>query len=104
MQRFLSDLCSAQDQSPALEEVLSGLQVDLLVPYSQLLVSSWSELPDSCLSFGLRSSPTRWLVFSEAEELRGTRTELKHLLQVRGGASCWFIDLGVKNADSSLKE
>lgn len=78
-----SDLFSDQDQSPAAEEVLVGLQVDLLVPYSRLAVSSWSELPDSCLSFGVKASPTRWYVFSEAEELRRTRTELKTLLQVR---------------------
>ncbi|XP_013870780.1 nischarin [Austrofundulus limnaeus] len=70
-----------QNQSPAAEEVLMGLQVDLLVPYSRLMLSSCSELPDSCLSFGVEASPTRWYVFSEAEELSRTRTELKTLLQ-----------------------
>ncbi|XP_037535856.1 nischarin [Nematolebias whitei] len=70
-----------QDQSPAVEEVLLGLQVDLLVPYSQVTLSSRSELPDSCLSFGVQASPTRWYIFSEAEEVRQTRTELKALQQ-----------------------
>lgn len=80
---FTGDPFPDQDQSPAVEEVLLGLKVDLLVPYSQLTLSSWSELPDSCLSFGVHASPTRWYVFSEAEEVRQARTELKALQQVR---------------------
>ncbi|MEQ2158135.1 hypothetical protein GOODEAATRI_009144 [Goodea atripinnis] len=72
-----------EDQSPAVEEALSGLQLDLLVPYSQLLLTSQAELPDSCLSFGIKAGQTCWFIFSEAEQLRQTRTELSVLLQVR---------------------
>lgn len=80
---FTGDPFPEQDQSPALEEVLLGLQLDLLVPYSQVTLFSRSELPDSCLSFEVQASPTRWYIFSEAEEVRQTRTELKALQQVR---------------------
>lgn len=74
---------SDQEQSPPVEMVLSSLQVDLLVPYSQLLLPSQAELPDSCLAFGLQAGLTRWYIFSEAEELRRTRTDLTVLIQVR---------------------
>ncbi|XP_035849081.1 nischarin isoform X2 [Sander lucioperca] len=70
-----------QEQRPPVEEVLSSLQVDLLLPYSQLLLSSQAELPDSCLAFGLRAGPTRWYIFFEAEELRQIRSELTVLIQ-----------------------
>ncbi|KAM4740983.1 nischarin isoform 2-T2 [Anableps anableps] len=70
-----------QNQSPAVEEVLSGLQVDLLVPYSQVLLNSQADLPDSCLCFGIKAGQNRWFIFSEAEEVRQTRTELSVLLQ-----------------------
>lgn len=76
-------LFSDQEQSPPVEELLSSLQVDLLVPYSQLLFFSQAELPDSCLAFGLQAGSTSWYIFSEAEELRQTRTELTALIQVR---------------------
>lgn len=66
-----------------MEEVLSSLQVDLLVPYSQLLLSSQAELPDPCLALGFQRSLTRWYIFSGAEQLRQTRTELTSLIQVR---------------------
>lgn len=66
-----------------MEEVLSSLQVDLLLPYPQLLLSRSPDLPGSCLSFALRSGPTRWYLFSEGEELRRTRAELTVLMQVR---------------------
>ncbi|KAI9549102.1 hypothetical protein NQZ68_003637 [Dissostichus eleginoides] len=69
------------DQEQSVEEVLSSLQVDLLLPYSQLLLSSQAELPDSCLAFGLKAAPTRWFLFSEPEALRQTRSELKVLIQ-----------------------
>ncbi|XP_026204279.1 nischarin isoform X1 [Anabas testudineus] len=72
---------SDQEQSPSVEEVLSGLQMDLLLPYSQLLLSSRAELPDSCLAFELQSGSTCWYIFSEAEELQQTRTELTALIQ-----------------------
>lgn len=85
--KLMSDLLilfsSDQQQSPAIDEVLSGLQMDLLLPYSHLLLSSRAEIPDSCLAFGLRDGPTRWYIFSEANELRQTRTELTALIQVR---------------------
>lgn len=58
--------------------------MDLLLPYSQLMLSSRAELPDSCLAFELQSGSTRWYVFSEAEELQQTGTELTALIQVRG--------------------
>ncbi|KAL6112409.1 nisch [Pungitius sinensis] len=70
-----------QERSLLVEEVLSSLQVDLLLPYRHLLLSRSPDLPDSCLSFGLRSGPTRWYLFSEGEELQRTRTELKVLMQ-----------------------
>ncbi|KAJ4940488.1 hypothetical protein JOQ06_026788 [Pogonophryne albipinna] len=72
---------SNADQEQSVEEVLSSLQVDLLLPYSQLLLSSQAELPDSCLAFGLQAAPTRWFLFSEPEALRQTRSELKVLIQ-----------------------
>ncbi|KAI3369758.1 hypothetical protein L3Q82_024582 [Scortum barcoo] len=71
-------------QSPLVEEVLSSLQMDLLLPYSQLLLSSQAEVPGSCLAFGLQTDSTRWYIFSEAEELRQTRTELIALIQASG--------------------
>ncbi|XP_029358310.1 nischarin isoform X2 [Echeneis naucrates] len=70
-----------QEQSPPVKEVLSGLQMDLLLPYSQLLLSPQDQLPDCCLAFGLQSAPTRWYIFSEVEALRQTRTELTTLIQ-----------------------
>jgi len=76
-------LSSDQEQSRSVEEVLSLLQLDLLLPYSRLLLFRSAELPDSCLAFGLHGDPTRWFIFSEAEELRQTRTELTALVQVR---------------------
>ncbi|KAM4583205.1 nischarin [Fundulus diaphanus] len=69
------------EQNPAVEEVLSGLQVDLLTPYSQVLLTWQAELPASCLSFGTKASQTRWFLFAEADELQQTRTELSGLLQ-----------------------
>lgn len=71
------------DQSPVVEQVVSVLQVDLLVPYSQVLLDPQAELPDSCLCLGTKASQNRWFIFSEAEEVRRTRTELSALLQVR---------------------
>ncbi|XP_014899474.1 nischarin isoform X1 [Poecilia latipinna] len=76
-----TDLSSGPDQSPDVEEVLSGLQADLLVPYSQVLLNCPAELQDSCLSFGIKTGQNRWFVFSEAEEVQQTRTELNGLLQ-----------------------
>ncbi|XP_063766924.1 nischarin isoform X2 [Eleginops maclovinus] len=69
------------DQEQCVEEVLSSLQVDLLLMYSQLLLSSQSELPNSCLAFGFKAGPTRWFIFSEPEAIRQTRSELKLLIQ-----------------------
>ncbi|KAM9859551.1 nischarin [Aulostomus maculatus] len=74
-----------QEQSPATEEVLSSLQMDLLLPYSRLCLTSQSEFPDSCLAFGLRSGRTRWYLFYEAQELQQIRTELKALIQAAEG-------------------
>lgn len=62
---------------------MSSLQLDLLVPYSQILLSANTQLPGSFLSFGLQATVTRWYIFSKAEELQKTRTELGTLLQVR---------------------
>ncbi|XP_041637463.1 nischarin isoform X2 [Cheilinus undulatus] len=73
-----------QEQAPTLEVVLSNLQVDLLLPYSQLLLSSHSELPDSCLALGCQDKPTRYYIFSEYEVLQETRTELTGLMQAVG--------------------
>lgn len=73
-----------QEQAPTWEVVLSNLQVDLLLPYSQLLLSSHTELPDSCLAFGCQGSPTCWYIFSEYEVLQETRTELTGLMQAMG--------------------
>ncbi|KAM6927858.1 LOW QUALITY PROTEIN: nischarin [Xenentodon cancila] len=70
-----------QQPSPAVEEVMAALQVDLLLPYSHILPSSQAELPNSFLSFGNRTSLTRWYIFSEAEELQKTRSELTVLFQ-----------------------
>ncbi|XP_045885200.1 nischarin isoform X4 [Micropterus dolomieu] len=79
-----TSLDTDQEQSPPVKEVLSSLQVDLLLPYSQLLLSSRAELPDSCLAFGHQGDPTRWYIFSEAKELWQTRTELTLLIQAAG--------------------
>ncbi|XP_054906089.1 nischarin isoform X3 [Poeciliopsis prolifica] len=78
-----TDLFSGPEQSPDVEEILSGFQVDLLVPYSQVLLTCPADLPDSCLSFGIKTGQNRWFIFSEAKEVRQTRTELNGLLQVR---------------------
>ncbi|XP_043977674.1 nischarin isoform X2 [Gambusia affinis] len=75
------DLSSGPDQSPDMEEVLLGLQADLLVPYTQVLLTCPAELQDSCFSFGIKTGQNRWFIFSEAEEVRQTRTELNGLLQ-----------------------
>lgn len=68
------------DQS--VEKMLSSLQMDFLVPFSQLLLSFSTGLPDSCISFGLQAGLTRWYIFSGPEELRQTRAQLSALLQV----------------------
>ncbi|XP_067360925.1 nischarin isoform X3 [Channa argus] len=70
-----------QEQSPPVEEVLSSLQINVLLPYSQLALSSRAELPYSCLAFELQCGLTHWYIFSEAEELQQTRTELTTLIQ-----------------------
>lgn len=76
-------LFSGQKWSVTPDEVVSRLQVDLLLPHSQLLLSPGDELPDSCLAFRLPSGPTCWYLFSEARQLRQTRTQLVALIQVR---------------------
>ncbi|KAM4613145.1 nischarin isoform 2-T2 [Polymixia lowei] len=70
-----------EEQSPTLEEVLSGLRAELLLPYSHLLLSSQVELPDSCLALGVRSHQARWYLFSDPQKLKETRTELTALTQ-----------------------
>ncbi|XP_041812795.1 nischarin [Chelmon rostratus] len=87
-----------QQQSPPVEEVLSSLQLDLLVPYSQLRLSSETELPDSCLAFGLQAELTRWYIFSEAKELQQTKDELTVLMQASGSHN----DLEPPNAPQLL--
>ncbi|XP_041837536.1 nischarin isoform X2 [Melanotaenia boesemani] len=87
-----------QDQVPSVEQVLSGLHVDLLLPYSKVLLSSQSQLPDASFSVGVRAGSTRWYIFSEAEELRQTRTELMELLQAFNNQS----DPGPLNAPQLL--
>ncbi|XP_068451947.1 nischarin isoform X2 [Clinocottus analis] len=72
---------AARQQSPPVEEVLSGLQLHLLLPFSRLLLSGGAELPGCCLALGLRGAATRWFLFSEAEPLRRTRTELTGRMQ-----------------------
>uniref|UniRef100_A0AAQ5X4D3 PX domain-containing protein n=1 Tax=Amphiprion ocellaris TaxID=80972 RepID=A0AAQ5X4D3_AMPOC len=89
LKNSVSSLFSEQNQSGSMEEVLSRLQVGLLVPYSQLQLSSPDQLPDSCLGFGLRAGSTHWYIFSEAQQLRQTRTELTALIQVRG--DLWIL-------------
>uniref|UniRef100_UPI0037E90AC3 nischarin n=1 Tax=Semicossyphus pulcher TaxID=241346 RepID=UPI0037E90AC3 len=87
---YLSDEFSwtSQDpdqlQGPPVEDVMSSLQMNFLLPYSQLLLSSQADVPDSCLAFGCQADATRWYIFSEAEELRQTRTELTGLIQAPG--------------------
>ncbi|XP_061894115.1 nischarin isoform X1 [Entelurus aequoreus] len=71
-----------EEQCPSTEEILSSLQVDLLLPFSQLLLSSHAELPGSCLAFRLQCSPTRYYLFSGAQELQRATAELKRLMQV----------------------
>ncbi|XP_074525644.1 nischarin [Halichoeres trimaculatus] len=75
------DVSADQEQSTPVEEVLSSLQVDLLLPHSHLLLSSQAELPDSCLALACQDNPTQWFIFSEYEELQQTREELTRLLQ-----------------------
>ncbi|XP_029947827.1 nischarin isoform X1 [Salarias fasciatus] len=77
-----TSLDAGQEQSPAVEAVLSSLQVDFLLPYSRILLSCQAELPDCCLALKLQGRSTRWFIFSNAEQLRRTRTELTALLQV----------------------
>uniref|UniRef100_A0A3P9HE48 Nischarin n=1 Tax=Oryzias latipes TaxID=8090 RepID=A0A3P9HE48_ORYLA len=80
---FLShdNLWTNQDTDQSVEKVLSSLQMDFLVPFSQLLLSFSTGLPDSCISFGLQAGLTRWYIFSGPEELRQTRAQLSALLQ-----------------------
>ncbi|XP_029007039.1 nischarin isoform X2 [Betta splendens] len=70
-----------QEQCLPVEKMLSNLQTDILLPYSQLLLSSLPELPGSLFSFELRSGQTRWYIFSEAEELGQIRAELTVLIR-----------------------
>ncbi|XP_029989351.1 nischarin isoform X2 [Sphaeramia orbicularis] len=65
-----------QDGSVSVDQLLSGLQVHLLLPYSQMWFSSDPHFPDLCLAFGLQSGVTRWYLFSEAGELSRIRTAL----------------------------
>lgn len=90
---IILNLFSDQQQNPPVDQVLAGLQVDLLMPYSQVQLTSQAELPDSCLSFGMKSGQSRWFIFSEAEEVRRTRTELCALLQVRQP----HLESGIRN-------
>ena len=76
-------MLSDQEQSSPVETLTSCLKVDLLVPYPELHFSSHAELPDSCFAFGLQAALTWWYIFSNAEELCQTRTELAALIQVR---------------------
>ncbi|XP_058487650.1 nischarin [Solea solea] len=73
-----------QEQNLPLKELVSGLQMNFLIPYSQLLLFSRGELPDCCLAFGLQSGSACWYIFSEAEELRQIRMELTELIQAAG--------------------
>ncbi|XP_068172515.1 nischarin isoform X2 [Antennarius striatus] len=65
-----------ENQRPPVEEVLSSLQVELLVPFSHLRLPPHTELPHTCLAFGLRAGLTRWYVFSEAEQLQPIRAQM----------------------------
>lgn len=67
---------------PPMEKVLSSLQLELTMPYSHLLLPSQAELPSTCLALGVLDSLTRWYIFSDAEELRQARADLKRLIQV----------------------
>ncbi|XP_034020794.1 nischarin isoform X2 [Thalassophryne amazonica] len=90
--RLLGLLYTSGDLSPtnqeagqtlSVEEVLSSLELDLLLPYSRLLFSSSAHLLDSCLSFGLRSGSSQWFVFAEAEQVRQIRMDLTELIQLQ---------------------
>lgn len=70
------------DPSVSLQQVVSSLHKHFLVPLCDLLLHSDLLLPDSCLCFSSRSSVSRWVVFSDSEELRQTKTELIKLLQL----------------------
>ncbi|XP_056129521.1 nischarin [Lampris incognitus] len=72
-----------REWSPGLEEVLSSLQKDLLVPYTEVVLSSKTDLPDSCLALGVRSGRAHWYLFSDPQNLRETRTQLTTLLQLK---------------------
>lgn len=74
-----------------MDTVLSGLHMDVLLPYSQLLLSSPSELPGSFLSLELRSGHTRWYIFPEAEALAQIRAELTVLIRVRALIKLWSV-------------
>ncbi|XP_061689073.1 LOW QUALITY PROTEIN: nischarin [Syngnathoides biaculeatus] len=76
-----TDLDADKDRTQSTKNVLSSLEVDLLLPFSQLLLSSHAELPASCLAFGLQNGTPRYYLFSEAQVLTRTRAELKRLTQ-----------------------
>ncbi|XP_057701806.1 nischarin isoform X2 [Corythoichthys intestinalis] len=69
-------------QIPTPEALLSNLEAYLLLPFSELLLSSHAELPASCLSFGLRNDASRYYLYSEPQELQYTRSELNRLLRL----------------------
>lgn len=84
---------SSSDQGPPpVEKVLSSLQLDLTVPYSQLLLPSQAKLPSTCLALGVLDSLTQWYIFSSAEELHQTRADLMRLIQV-SIATRWSAEL-----------
>lgn len=82
---FSTNQYTDHDPSASLQLLLSSLQNHLLLPFTDLQLHSDLDLPDSCLCFSSSSSSTRWFVFSEADELRQTRSELTALLQLEPG-------------------
>ncbi|XP_061147380.1 nischarin isoform X1 [Syngnathus typhle] len=75
-----------EDQSASTKALVSRLEVALLLPYSQLLLSSHAELPASCLALEPQNGAARFYLFSEALELLRTRAELQRLTQVTQAA------------------
>ncbi|XP_077582006.1 nischarin [Stigmatopora nigra] len=67
---------------PTPDALLSNLDTELLLPFSELLLPSHADLPAACLHLAPRNGACRYYLFSEPQDLQRTRTELLRLLRL----------------------
>ena len=80
-ERLLAVLCLRCPEQPAtVTELLEGLEVELMVPYSHV-EALWFCVPDTCLSLRLSSSATRWHFFADSGGLKEVHTQMAALLK-----------------------